>query len=53
MLAMKEIHDEIFYLHDMYEKPDVSTLLKNQHEEVIKMRPQNTRGRYLAEFEEI
>lgn len=53
MLAMKEIHDEIFYLHDMYEKPDVSTLLKNHHEEVIKMRPHNARGRYLAEFEEI
>ena len=37
----------------MIEKPDVSTMLKNQNDEINKVRQQNTRGRYFSEFEEI
>jgi serine/threonine protein kinase len=53
MQAMKEIYDEIFYLHDMYEKPDISTMLKKDHEDPAKVKMPNMRGRYLSEFEEI
>lgn len=35
------------------EKPEVSAMMKHPNEEVVKMRYHHSRGRYLAEFEEM
>ena len=53
--AKKEIYssllEEIFYLHDMVEKPDNSTMKLPPVEEDVRHR--NYRGRYTAEFDEL
>lgn len=52
--AKKEIYgkilDEIFYLHDMIEKPDSSVLKITHNDEPMQLKQTNTRGRYESEF---
>jgi hypothetical protein len=41
-----KILDEIFYLHDMVEKPDNSAMKIIQNDEPLQPKESNTRGRY-------
>jgi len=45
---MKELYDEVFYLHDMLEKDEVSNMLKNNKEDNARVGMQHTRGRYMS-----